>query len=79
MHRIIAPVQKPEKLLEILRTVKVGKQKNIEKLDVCYALRERYITSYLVWDENRQQTVVTYRLLDKGRDFIREHTAETVH
>ncbi len=79
MKSIINPHQSDAKLASVLRTVTGGNQLKIQDMDIHRALKERLITSQIVWDHKYQKSVAIYRMMDAGRSWLSNYNAATVH
>lgn len=75
MKSIINPVASAAYIAVVLAAAMANNQSALSQIDISYALQQRLITSQLVWDDRRQRTIVTYRIMEKGRDWLREHKA----
>jgi len=79
MNKVINPVASKAHIHTVLNTVRANAQAVLNSMDISYPLQQRLITSHLIWDDKRNRTIVIYRLMDKGRDWLNAHQAETVH
>lgn len=70
----INPIASNKNIAAVLTAVKENQQKWLKELNVSYPLQQRMITSYLVWDNKSQSTVVVYRMMNKGHDWLRMNT-----